>query len=69
MNPGDLVLFLEATAAPFVSRPTIGVFLGSRRYKLRSVGPKFCTFLTPEGVREVLLGCPGTAWEVLSEPR
>ncbi len=63
MKPGDLVIFTCHTSVPFVSVTDLGIFLSSRITKWDSK-VKFCTFITPMGLREVVLG-KGTMWEVI----
>ena len=66
MKPGDLVRFTCNTSVPFQSETHVGIFISVRKTKWdRSV--LFYKFLTPAGVKEVILGdYSGTSWEVIS---
>ena len=68
MKPGDLVRFTHHTSTPHQSETHVGILLSSRNTKWdRSI--YFYKFLTPDGVREVILGVPGTSCEVINETR
>ena len=68
MKPGDLVRFTCHPTSPYGKEPLVGILISSRNTKWdRSI--YFYKFLTPGGVREVILGVPGTSCEVISETR
>jgi hypothetical protein len=68
VKPGDLVLFSAHTGVPFERYTDLGVLLSTRITKWNS-NVTFYKFLTPSGVREVILGVEGSKYEVLSETR
>lgn len=66
MKPGDMVRFThhDYTSRPRQSEARVGILLSSRNTKWdREI--YFYKFLTPDGVREVILGVPGTSHEVI----
>ena len=68
MKPGDLIRFTHHTSTPFQSKTQVGILISSRTSNWDKKIMLY-KFLTPEGVREVVLGTKGTSWEVISETR